>query len=120
MLTSIRSWAAALFLAMAIWLGWASPALAHRVPACDISQGQAPVQNPHCQPGHPDGDTDGDGDVDEDDPDVDVAGGGVRRADTGFGGSAGTGSETTVLLVGGGLAVLGAAFGVRRVRRAKG
>ncbi len=42
-----------------------------------------------------------------------------RRADTGFGGSAGTGSETTILLVGGGVLALGAAFGVRRARSAK-
>ena len=40
-------------------------------------------------------------------------------ANTGFGGSAGTGSETTILLVGGGVLALGAAFGVRRARGAK-
>ena len=43
----------------------------------------------------------------------------AARADTGFGGSAGTGSETTILLVGGGVLALGAAFGVRRARGAK-
>ena len=40
-------------------------------------------------------------------------------ANTGFGGSAGTGSETTILLVGGGVLALGAAFGVRRARGTK-
>ncbi len=42
-----------------------------------------------------------------------------RRADTGFGGTAGTGSETTILMVGGGVLALGAAFGVRRARGTK-
>ncbi len=109
-MTSAKSLATMLGLGLTISFGAATPALARVVPGCRNDQPQ--VSNKHC--GH---DTDGDGDVD--DEDVVVADQGTpRRADTGFGGSAGTGSETTVLLVGGGLALLGAAYGVRRVRRA--
>lgn len=110
-MTSARSLAAMLGLGLTFSMaGPTTAALAHRVPACDVAASDVPdVKNPHCQP-HDEDDLDADGDVDAAD---------VRRADTGFGGSAGTGSETTILLVGGGVLALGAAFGVRRARGAK-
>ena len=116
-MTSARSLAAMLGLGVTISVaGFASPADAHVVPGCRNTTPQA--MNPHCRPGHnPDAPDDGDdgGDADGDN----VLDGGVRRADTGFGGSSGTGSETTILLVGGGVLALGAAFGVRRARGTK-
>lgn len=109
MLTSARSWIAALFLGLAFALAVpATAAHAHRVPACDrAATDVVDVKNPHCQPGHDEGDINGDGVVDVSD---------VRRADTGLGGTA-NGAQTTILFAGGGLLALGAAVGVRRLSR---
>ena len=57
MLSSTKKKAAAVAVMTAMLLaGFGTMAAeAHRVPACDNSNGNAPNNNPHCQPGHPDG-----------------------------------------------------------------
>ena len=120
-MTSARSTAAVL-LGLTFALGAPAPAAQAQSRDCITQNGnRCGGTEPGCIPSNnqPQKCAGADGVLGNDDDLVDPSLVRAAVANTGFGGSAGTGSETAILLVGGGVLALGAAFGVRRARGAK-